>query len=109
MKRKRPTYKRFKPVLHDGSRPADLEGHVEVRVGLKGRLGGHTIYRKGSATLSPAGTDTEEFLPAPAPPSTAFDPALDDNAAASSNGGRPAKVRGFFFYLQVQGDEQSRF
>ncbi len=98
MKRKRPSHKKFKAVPHeiaDGSNLDCLESHVEVHAGLDGRIGGHTIYRKGLAMSSPPRSDTEEFpLPA-APPSNTFDAVFDMNTAASSDGMQPTNVRCF--------------
>lgn len=96
MKRKRPTYKNFRPVAHevtDGSTPDCLESHVEVLVTSKGRIGGRTTYRKGLATSSPPMSDTEEFSHVAAPPSTTFDAAIDDITAASPNEMRSTNVR----------------
>ncbi len=95
MKRKRPTYRRFKAVPHEsdnGPKPENLERHVEVHAGTRGRLGGQTTYRIGLATSSPPRTDTEENPHVPAPPSTNLDPAFD-GTCTSSNRVRPAKVR----------------
>lgn len=53
------------------------------------------IHRTGLAMSLPPGSDTEQFSHAATPPSTTFDAAFDDNAAASSNGERPTKVCDF--------------
>ncbi len=105
MKRKRQTYKRFKPILHEvvnGSKRDHLESHVEVRVGSRGRIGGYTTYRKGPVTSSPPISDTEEFSNATAPPSTSFDAALNINTPTSTNGVRPANVCVFQLYLPMR-------
>ncbi len=99
MKRKRSAYKKFKLVSHDvanGSRPNNLEDHLEVRVDSRGRIRGHTTYRSGPATSSLHDGNT---LAGENPPTAA--PLLTDSVAASdeehasSNGLRPSNVRDF--------------
>lgn len=96
MKRKR-SYKRFKPVSHEiinGPKSDNLETHIELYVSSRGRIGGQTTYRKGSATLSLPRSDPIEIPHVSAPCSIDFD-AFNDNAPASSNEAPPTKVRFF--------------
>ncbi len=99
MKRKRATYRRFKPVAHavaDRSRPDAIERHVEVHTCPKRHIGGHTVYRKGSAVVSSLPrSDMEENLHPPTSPSTEPGVAFNDDAPASTNGVRPEKVSRF--------------
>ncbi len=97
MKRKRSTYNRFKPILHEvaeGSKPDNIESHVEVYVSSAGRIAGQTTYRKGPPALLLPRSDTEEHSPTPAAPA-ALSPDLDaafNDTRKSSDGKRPTKV-----------------
>ncbi len=102
MKRKRPTYKKFKAVPHkstDGSEFNRLESHEEVHAGSGGRIGRHTTYRQRLATSSPPRDEMEAISQADAPPSISSEAALDFGTSASSNPMRPANVRGFQLFL----------
>lgn len=96
MKRKRSTYKRHKPVLHNHH----LEKHLEVRFDSRGRIGGHTTCRKGPVTSSPPRSDTEEVSYAATPPAAHFDADLNNNTPASSNEVLFVNVRDFQLHFQ---------
>ncbi len=96
MKRKRPAYKRFKPIQYE----PHLESHTEVRIGSRGRIGGLTTYRKGPATSSPPRCDTEEYSHAAMPPAAHFDADLDNNTPVSLNKVHSVNVRDFLLHFQ---------
>ncbi len=98
MKRKRPSYKKIKLTPHEvanGSQPDQLQSHLEVHADSRGRIGGHTTYRKGPATSSPPRSDMDECFPSATQHPTVFEAAVDATVPMSSNGVRPTSVRGF--------------
>jgi hypothetical protein len=104
MKRKKPSFARFKPVPHavpDRSKSHAVERHVEVHGQSGGRVGGSTTYRKGPTVPPPPRNNTDGNPQAPAPPSSEFDAtfncdAFDRDAPASPDGMQPEKVRDIF-------------